>query len=132
MTQFTVFQRSVKCCVSAVVVLATSAACASSAKLPVAAVTGPTPNISAPHTSRIPTVNVAKAVGWSGKDHPVAAPGTIVKAFARDLDHPRWLYVLPNGDVLVAESNAPVRPADRTGILTWFLLMFMHNGAPSH
>lgn len=75
-----------------------------------------------------PTVNVAKVVGWSGKDHPVAAPGTVVNAFARELDHPRWLYVLPNGDVLVAESNAPPRPDNRTGIRSWFLRMFMNEG----
>ena len=128
MTLFSLSQRSVERCTFAVLVLAASAACASSAKLPVAAVTGPTPNISAPQSSRVPIVNVAKAVGWSGKDHPVAAPGTVVNAFARDLDHPRWLYVLPNGDVLVAESNAPVRPDDRTGIRGWFLSLFMHEG----
>jgi glucose/arabinose dehydrogenase len=128
MTQFSFLQRYVWRCTSAILVLAASAACAPSARLPVAAVTGPTPTISAPQTSRIPTVNVAKAVGWSGKDHPVAATGTIVNAFARGLDHPRWLYVLPNGDVLVAESNAPVRPDDRTGIRSWFLRLFMHEG----
>src|SRR5688572_23177219 len=82
------------------------AGCASSAKLPLTAVTGPTPSIPAPSRSRVPTVNVAKVVGWSGRDHPVASVGTTVNAFARRLDHPRWLYVLPNGDVLVAESNA--------------------------
>ena len=104
------------------------AACASSARLPVSAVTGPNPEIPAPKTSSIPIVNVAKAIGWSGKDHPVAAMGTAVNAYARKLDHPRWLYVLPNGDVLVAESNAPTRPDDRTGIHSWFLRLFMHEG----
>lgn len=128
MIQSKQLQRSVERCISAILVLAASAACASSATLPVAAVTGPTPNIAAPKTSRIPTVNLAKAVGWSGKDHPVAAQGTIVNAFARELDHPRWLYVLPNGDVLVAESNALVRPDDRTGVRGWFLRLFMHEG----
>jgi glucose/arabinose dehydrogenase len=128
MKQSKQLQCSIERCIFAVLVLAASAACASSASLPVAAVTGPTPNIAAPKTSRIPTVNVAKAVGWSGKDHPVAAPGTTVSAFARDLDHPRWLYVLPNGDVLAAESNAPVRPDDRSGVRGWFLRLFMHEG----
>jgi len=104
------------------------AGCASSAKLPLASVTGPTPSIPAPTRSRIPIVNVAKVVGWSGRDHPVATPGTVVNAFAKKLDHPRWLYALPNGDVLVAESNAPVRPEMRTGVRNWFLRMFMHEG----
>ena len=104
------------------------AGCASSAKLPLTSVTGPTPTIPAPSRSRVPTVNVAKVVGWSGRDHPVATPGTTVNAFARKLDHPRWLYVLPNGDVLVAESNAPERPQMRTGVRNWLLRMFMHEG----
>ena len=110
------------------------AGCGSPARLPLASVTGPTPSIPAPTRSRIPTVNVAKVVGWAGKDHPVAVPGTSVIAFARKLDHPRWLYVLPNGDVLVAESNAPERPEMRTGVRNWFLRLFMHEGgagAPS-
>ena len=44
-----------------------------------------------------------------------------VSAFASGLDHPRWLYVLPNGDVLVAETNAPPRPDDGKGIKGWFM-----------
>jgi glucose/arabinose dehydrogenase len=91
-------------------------------------VTGPTPSIPEPSRSRIATVNVAKVVGWSGRDHPVAIPGTVVNAFARKLDHPRWLYVLPNGDVLVAETNAPDRPEMRTGVRSWLLRMFMREG----
>src|SRR5438094_251793 len=111
-----VSQRLLRRCLIAVLSIGASVGCASSARLPVTAVTGPNPTIAPPTSSAVPTVNVAKAVGWSGKDHPVAAVGTAVNAFARDLDHPRWLYVLPNGDVLVAESNAPVRPDNRTGI----------------
>src|SRR3954464_13497794 len=111
-------------CISAV----SLAGCASSAKLPLASVTGPTPTIPAPTRSRIPVVNVAKGVGWSRRAHPVATPGTAVNAFARKLDHPRWLYVLPNGDVLVAESDAPERPEFRTGIRSWFLRLFMNEG----
>lgn len=128
MTQSTFRERSLQRSVSALLSVGAIVGCASSARLPISAVTGPNPTISAPSTSTIPTVNVAKAVGWSGKDHPVAAPGTIVNAFARDLDHPRWLYVLPNGDVLAAESNAPPRPDNRTGIRSWFLRMFMNEG----
>ncbi|HET9426626.1 MAG TPA: sorbosone dehydrogenase family protein [Gemmatimonadaceae bacterium] len=96
--------------------------------MPIASTTGPTPTIPEPTRSKIPTVNVAKVVGWSGKDHPVAVPGTTVNAFADKLDHPRWLHVLPNGDVLVAETNAPDRPEMRTGLRGWFLRMFMHEG----
>jgi len=54
----------------------------------------------------------------------VAAEGTTVAAFAQGLDHPRWLYVLPNGDVLVAETNAPERPQDAKGIKGWFFKHF--------
>jgi glucose/arabinose dehydrogenase len=104
------------------------AGCAHSARLPITAVSGSSPALPSPSRAAIPTVNVAKVVGWSGGDHPVAAPGTIVNAFARKLDHPRWLYVLPNGDVLVAESNAPERPEMRKGIRNWFLRLFMHEG----
>jgi glucose/arabinose dehydrogenase len=122
------YQRSGLRCIWRILPIAVVGACASSAKLPLTSVTGPTPTIPAPSPPRIPTVNVAKVVGWSGKDHPVAVPGTSVTAFARKLDHPRWLYVLPNGDVLVAESNAPERPEMRTGVRNWFLRLFMHEG----
>lgn len=68
---------------------------------------GPNPQLPAPNPGLLPTVNIAPAVGWPAGGKPTAAAGTQVSAFAEDLDHPRWLYVLPNGDVLVAESNAP-------------------------
>ncbi len=73
---------------------------------------GPAPHLGPPEKSWIPTVKIARAVGWGPGGKPVAAAGTEVVAFARDLDHPRWLYVLPNGDVLVAESDAPPKPGD--------------------
>lgn len=68
---------------------------------------GPNPTLDAPKKKLIPTVNIAPAIGWQGKAKPAAVNGTAVTAFANGLDHPRWLYVLPNGDVLVAETNAP-------------------------
>jgi glucose/arabinose dehydrogenase len=68
---------------------------------------GPDPKLVAPVKSVIPTVNTAKAVGWAGSQKPVAASGLQVEMFAGGLDHPRWIYVLPNGDVLVAETNKP-------------------------
>ena len=77
---------------------------------------GPAPNLPPPSKSLIPTVEIAPAKGWPSGAAPIAAPGLQVTAFATELDHPRWLYVLPNGDVLVAETNAPDRPDDRKGI----------------
>ncbi|MDP9083957.1 MAG: sorbosone dehydrogenase family protein [Pseudomonadota bacterium] len=77
---------------------------------------GPSPTFSAPQKSLFPTMHFAKAIGWSAGAKPTAAAGTTVEAFARDLDHPRWLYVLPNGDVLVAEADSPVKPDDAKGI----------------
>jgi len=76
-------------------------------------------------TTLIPTVNIAKAVGWPADTQPVAAPGLQVQAFARDLDHPRWLHLLPNGDVLVAESDAPAKPEGNQGIRGWVMKKVM-------
>jgi glucose/arabinose dehydrogenase len=97
--------------------------CASS-RLPVSAGTGPSPTLPPPNKTLIPVVNVVTAKGWPEGARPVAAEGTAVAAFAQGLDHPRWLYVLPNGDVLVAETNAPTRPKDGKGIKGWFFKLF--------
>jgi glucose/arabinose dehydrogenase len=80
---------------------------------------GPSPTLPAPEKSWIPTVNIATAIGWPAGGKPVAAKGMAVNAFATGLDHPRTVYVLPNGDVLVAESNAPPKPDDTGGIRGW-------------
>lgn len=80
---------------------------------------GPQPTLPAPKHSWIPTVKIATAVGWPQDGKPVAASGLSVAAFATGLDHPRSLYVLPNGDVLVAETNAPAKPDDSKGIKGW-------------
>ena len=77
---------------------------------------GPQPVLPAPETQLIPTVNVAPVQRWTTAQRPFVAAGLAVQAYARDLDHPRWLYVLPNGDVLVAETNAPPKPDDSKGI----------------
>ena len=77
---------------------------------------GPQPVLPAPERSLVPTVNVAPVARWSAAGAPVPAAGFTVRAYARDLDHPRWVYVLPNGDVLVVESNAPPKPEDGKGI----------------
>jgi glucose/arabinose dehydrogenase len=68
---------------------------------------GPSPTLPKPEHNFLPTVKIAKAIGWPKGVTPVAAAGLKVNAFASGLDHPRWIYTLPNGDVLVAESNAP-------------------------
>ncbi|HEX2643266.1 MAG TPA: sorbosone dehydrogenase family protein [Thermoanaerobaculia bacterium] len=107
-----------------VAVTAGLAGCATSARLPVSAGTGPNPDLPPPAKALIPTVNVVTAKGWPAGVTPVAADGTAVAAFAKDLDHPRWLYVLPNGDVLVAETNAPPRPEDGKGIKGFFFKKF--------
>lgn len=94
-------------------------------RLPPAADMGPHPVLPAPNTSLVPTVLIAPAVGWPQDGAPQAAAGTRVAAFARNLDHPRWLYVLPNGDVLVAETNAPPKPDDAKGIKGWAMGVVM-------
>jgi len=108
--------RSVICLLATI----TLAGCGSSARLPVNADTGPNPVLPAPDHSLIPVVNVVSAKGWADGAKPIAAEGVEVAAFARGLEHPRWLYVLPNGDVLVAETNAPPRPEEGKGIKGWF------------
>ncbi|MGH6771040.1 MAG: PQQ-dependent sugar dehydrogenase [Xanthobacteraceae bacterium] len=92
------------------------AACGESSQLPEDATVGATPKIPAPNNSIIPTVRIAPAKGWADGKKPETANGLAVNAFADGLDHPRWLYVLPNGDVLVAETNAPTRPEQGKGI----------------
>jgi glucose/arabinose dehydrogenase len=99
--------------------------CGDTATLPVIAGTGPAPLLPPPHETLIPTVNIAPAKGWEPGRMPVAAPGLAVVAFAQGLDHPRWLYVLPNGDVLVAETNAPPKPEDAKGITGWIMRQVM-------
>jgi glucose/arabinose dehydrogenase len=97
-----------------------AAGCAGRAKEPIESGYGPTPILPEPHSTPVPTIKIATAVGWPSGTAPVAASGLAVSAFAANLDHPRWLYVLPNNDVLVAETNAPVRPDDGKGIRGWF------------
>ena len=110
------------------------AGCGETARLTVADGTGPSPQIPEPTRTLIPTLNVASAVGWKNGATPHGAPGTTVNAFAAGLDHPRWLYVLPNGDVLVAETNAPPKPDDGKGIRGFVQKLFMKSagaGTPS-
>src|SRR6267378_1239058 len=103
---------------------AVAAACGSPARVPVSAETGVHPVIPRPKESLIPVINVVKAKRWTDDATPVAGEGLAVRAFARELNHPRSLYVLPNGDVLVAETNAPKRPDDGKGIKGFFFRLF--------
>jgi glucose/arabinose dehydrogenase len=95
----------------------TLAGCGDNAKLPAQDGYGPKPLLPKAKAETIPTMNIARAVGWPAGTTPVAPKGFTVTAFAKDLDHPRWLYVLPNGDVLVAETNAP--PKSGGGVMAW-------------
>lgn len=86
---------------------------------------GTDPKLPTPDQRLIPVINVASATGWQNGEKPIAAEGLQVTPFASGLSHPRWLYVLPNGDVLVAETNAPAnRPDDSKGIKGWFFNLF--------
>ncbi|MEG3183892.1 sorbosone dehydrogenase family protein [Lysobacter erysipheiresistens] len=90
---------------------------------------GPDPVLPPPEGGLVPTVDIAPAIGWPDGATPTAAEGLAVNAFAGGLDHPRWLYVLPNGDVLVAETNAPPKE-DGGGLKAWFMKLVMkHAGA---
>src|SRR5690606_26021389 len=80
---------------------------------------GPQPTLPPPGDGLLPTLNPATAIGWPDSAAPKSPPGFVVTRFAGDLAHPRWLYVLPNGDVLLAESSpVPSKtkgPKDRIG-----------------
>jgi glucose/arabinose dehydrogenase len=109
-------------------------ACGETARLPESAGIGPEPNLPQPNRTLLPTVHIAPAKGWPEGAMPTSAAGTQVAAFATGLDHPRWLHVLPNGDVLVAETNAPPKPDDGKGIKGWVIKKVMEKagaGVPS-
>ncbi len=123
-------------CICICLAAAGAVACAESAKLPPNAGVGPEPALPEPTRTLIPTVDIAPAKGWPAGTKPVAASGLEVAAFADGLDHPRWLYVLPNGDVLVAETNRPPAPegSDSGGIKKWVMKQVMKRagaGVPS-
>jgi glucose/arabinose dehydrogenase len=105
-----------------------------SADLPEEAAQGPDPQIPEPSSGLIPTVNVAKGTSWEKGEMPTPGRGLKVMAFAGELDHPRWLYVLPNGDVLVAETNGPTTPEGREGLRGWIMgqvMTYAGAGVPS-
>lgn len=117
-------------CVSVI----TLSACGNSATLSIADGMGSSPVLPLPKQSLIPTVHVATAVGWSGNAKPIAADGLVVNVFADKLEHPRWLYALPNGDVLVAETNAPEQLNPKRSFRQWITKKFKEKvgaGVPS-
>ncbi|HEX5306640.1 MAG TPA: sorbosone dehydrogenase family protein [Dyella sp.] len=99
--------------------------CGESATLTVKEGSGPHPVLPPPNATLLPTVKIAEAVGWPAGATPTPAQGLAVQAFAKDLNHPRWLAVMPNGDVLVAETNAPPRPQDSAGFKGWVADLIM-------
>jgi glucose/arabinose dehydrogenase len=96
------------------------AACGDTTLLPRSADMGPHPTLAKPVVQRVPTVNIAPAIGWPDGAAPTPMAGLTVTALAQGLDHPRWVMALPNGDVLVAESNSPPKPEADQGLLGWF------------
>jgi glucose/arabinose dehydrogenase len=107
------------CCIVSFVALCilVPAAMADTSKIPIEQQTGPNPTLPEPNKEMLPTVHTATPVGWDKDGKPAAAPGLAVNAFYRGLEHPRTVYVLPNGDVLVAETNAPSdRPEENKGL----------------
>ena len=108
------------------------AGCGDEATLPEMAGVGPNPKLPPPKETLIPTVNIAPHKGWPAGGKPTPIAGLSVAAFAADLDHPRWLYVLPNGDVLVAESNSPAKAdGGLEGMAKKVVLWLVGAGVPS-
>ncbi|MFC3111035.1 PQQ-dependent sugar dehydrogenase [Undibacterium arcticum] len=118
-------KRMIATYIAALLTLCGVQACSASPPLPIESGMGPKPTLPEPDHNLIPTVNVAPAKGWHTGEKPVAARGLSVDFYAKDLDHPRWIYVLPNGDVLVAETNAPPKPEDAKGIKGTLMKHFM-------
>ncbi|QJP16393.1 sorbosone dehydrogenase family protein [Starkeya sp. ORNL1] len=95
---------------------------------------GASPNLPKPKPTLIPIMKIAPAVGWPEGKKPTPAKGFAVEAFASKLDHPRWVYELPNGDILVAESNGPARPPANWSFRWWaqdFVMARAGAGRPS-
>lgn len=106
--------------------------CQSSHSLPQQHTFGTNPTLPEPNKKLIPTLNIATAVGWPANATPMPAQGLKVQKFASQLKHPRWLYVLPNGDVLVAETDAPPKPEDTKGIKGMIMKWVMQRAGSSH
>src|SRR5918995_1280362 len=110
----------IKLAMLAVVTLG-AGACREMARLSVEEGMGPHPKLPAPTKTLIPTLKIAPAKGWPEGVKPTPARDLAVNAFASGLAHPRWLHLLPNGDVLVAETSAPPKPEDGKGLKGLFV-----------
>jgi glucose/arabinose dehydrogenase len=99
-------------CTSVGVLLLMVAGCSNETPFPEEAGYGANPTLPAPRSSWSPTITVPRTIGWPAGEKPTPAAGFEVTAFAEKLDHPRTLYELPNGDILIAESNAPPKPGE--------------------
>ncbi|WP_228127347.1 MULTISPECIES: PQQ-dependent sugar dehydrogenase [Acinetobacter] len=106
--------------------------CTMPSKSPINDSYGSQPHLPKPKSSLLPTVNIAPAKGWPEGKMPTPATGLKVQAFAKGLQHPRWLYILPNGDVLVAETDAPPKPDDSKGIKGKIMKWVMQRAGSSH
>lgn len=106
--------------------------CALPSKSPIIDSYGPQPHLPEPKSSLLPIVNIAPAKGWPAGTMPIPAAGLKVQAFAKELQHPRWLHVLPNGDVLVAETDAPAKPDDSKGIKGKIMKLVMRRAGSSY
>ncbi len=110
------------------------AACAAPSTTPEELSFGPSPTLPAPTKSLVPTVHIAPVETRAAGTHPTAPPGFAVTPFAENLQHPRWLYTLPNGDVLVAETNTPQPHDEGGGVVGWITKQFQKRagaGVPS-
>jgi glucose/arabinose dehydrogenase len=111
------------------------AGCGEEASIPEEQGYGPDPVLPEPNPTFFPTINIAETAPWPKGAMPQAAPGFAVNRFADGLDHPRWIYVLPNGDVLVSESQAPPKPEEsqsfRDRIMGFFMKAAGSGASPS-
>ena len=128
-------KRSVIFSIVCLAVALVAVACGEISQIPESETWGPNPKLGDVQHPLIPTVNVAEAQGWPEGGQPTAPQGWKVTPFATGLSHPRWLYVLPNGDVLVAESNKPQsQEKEKSSIRSFFEGIFMKKagaGVPS-
>ena len=101
------------------------AACGGGDPDPIGKTTGPDPRLEAPKVQTLPTIKTADPIGWAEGEAPAAPEGFTVNAFARDLNHPRQVFVMDNGDVLIAESSS--EPSEGGGIRGFFERRIMGN-----
>ncbi len=127
-------RRNIETATAVIMIAVALAGCGETATLPISVGIGPRPTLPPPAQALIPTINIAPAIGWPSGATPAAVAGMQVSTFAAGFDHPRWIYVLPNGDVLIAESNAPPKPDDAPGLKGWVMKHVMKRagaGVPS-